>query len=100
MLFFFNINSDVYLRFYYIYVCYTAFYLYFCIRNIAIELCCYMRKYLKYNGLAFVYFGAFFLIISSFMGWLDSNLVLFTPLFLIIIGIVLHVKVLRNDSKY
>lgn len=59
-----------------------------------------MRKYLKYNGLALVYFGAFFLIISFFMGWSDSNFVLFPPLFLIIIGIVLYVKVQRKDSKY
>jgi len=54
----------------------------------------------QYIGVAMVVAGALFLIVSKIMGWTSSNLVLLTGLIIIIIGIVVHVKLIKSAEKY
>ena len=51
-------------------------------------------------GLALVLAGAIFLIVSFLAGWTSSNLVLLGGLFLIIIGVIFHVKQQKKYEKY
>ena len=59
-----------------------------------------MKRYLKYLGMALVFAGAILLIISLLVGWTRYNSVLLTSLFLIIIGIFLHVRLIKRGGKY
>ena len=51
-------------------------------------------------GLALVLTGAILLIISYILGWTTSNFVLLGGLFIIIIGVWLHVSRQKNGEKY
>ena len=51
-------------------------------------------------GMALVFAGAILLIISELVGWTRYNSVLLTSLFLIIIGIFLHVRRIKQSGKY
>ena len=51
-------------------------------------------------GLALVLTGAILLIVSYILGWTTSNLVLLGGLFIIIIGVWLHVKMQKIGEKY
>jgi membrane-bound ClpP family serine protease len=51
-------------------------------------------------GLALVLTGAILLIVSYILGWTTSNLVLLGGLFIIIIGVWLHVKMQKSGEKY
>ena len=59
-----------------------------------------MKRYLKYLGMALVFAGALLLIVSLIVGWTRYNSVLLTSLFLIIIGIFLHVRRIKQSGKY
>ena len=51
-------------------------------------------------GVALVIIGALFLIVAYLVGWTSSNLVLLSALFVIIIGVILHVKLAKSGEKY
>jgi len=51
-------------------------------------------------GLALVLTGAILLIISYILGWTTSNFVLLGGLFIIIIGVWLHVNRQKSGEKY
>ena len=51
-------------------------------------------------GVALVVAGALLLIVSKIMGWTSNNLVLLTGLIIIIIGIVVHIKLIKSAEKY
>jgi ABC-type uncharacterized transport system permease subunit len=51
-------------------------------------------------GVALVSTGALLLIVCSLAGWTSSNLLLLFGLFLIVIGIILHVKLAKSGEKY
>jgi hypothetical protein len=51
-------------------------------------------------GVALVMAGALFLIVAYLVGWTSSNLVLLSALFVIIIGVILHVKLAKSGEKY
>ena len=53
-----------------------------------------------YIGVALVVAGALFLIVAWLMGWTSSNLVLLGGFLVIIIGVVLHVKLVKTGEKY
>ena len=59
-----------------------------------------MKRYLKYFGMVLVFAGAILLIISELVGWTRYNSVLLISLFLIIIGIFLHVRRIKQSGKY
>ena len=44
--------------------------------------------------------GALFLIVAFLAGWTSSNLVLLWGLFVILIGLILHVKYAKAGEKY
>ena len=51
-------------------------------------------------GVALVIIGALFLIVAYLAGWTSSNLVLLSALFIIVIGVFLHVKLAKSGEKY
>ncbi len=51
-------------------------------------------------GVALVSAGALLLIVCTLGGWTSSNLMLIIGLFLIVSGIVLHVKLAKIGEKY
>ena len=51
-------------------------------------------------GVALVMAGALFLIVAYLVGWTSSNLVLLSVLFIIVIGVILHVKLAKSGEKY
>ena len=51
-------------------------------------------------GVALVIIGALFLIVAYLAGWTSSNLVLLSALFIIVIGVFLHVKLAKLGEKY
>ena len=51
-------------------------------------------------GMVLVFAGAILLIISELVGWTRYNSVLLTSLLLIIIGIFLHVRRIKQSGKY
>ncbi len=53
-----------------------------------------------YIGLALVLTGAILLIISYLLGWTTSNLVLLGGFFIIVIGVLLHVRTQKRTEKY
>ena len=53
-----------------------------------------------YGGVALVMAGALFLIVAYLVGWTSSNFVLLIGLFIIIIGVILHVKLAKSGEKY
>ena len=57
----------------------------------------HLRPYL---GLALVFTGAILLIISYLLGWTTSNYVLLGGFFIIIIGVILHVRAQKRTEKY
>lgn len=59
-----------------------------------------MKKYIRHIGLAMIYLGVFVLLLSFVCGWTRSNAVLFPPLFLVVVGLILHVRMLKKESKY
>ena len=59
-----------------------------------------MKRYLKYSGMVLVFAGVILLIISELVGWTRYNSVLLTSLFLIVIGIFLHVRRIKQSGKY
>ena len=59
-----------------------------------------MRFWKKLIGVALVIAGALFLIVAFLAGWTSSNLVLLWGLFVILIGLILHVKYAKAGEKY
>ncbi|MBO6033687.1 MAG: hypothetical protein J6T44_07270 [Prevotella sp.] len=51
-------------------------------------------------GVALVMAGALFLIIAFLAAWTSNNLVLLLGLFVIFIGLILHVKYAKSGEKY
>ncbi len=57
--------------------------------------------FLKQNiGMALVVTGALLLIISFFLGWTSSNLILLSALIIIMVGAFLHVWQQKKLDKY
>ena len=54
----------------------------------------------QYIGIALVVAGALLLLISKIVGWTSSNLVLLSGLALIVLGVILHVKLIKSAEKY
>ena len=52
------------------------------------------------TGVALVLTGALLLIVAYLAGWTSSNLVLLCGLFMVIIGVILHVKLTKSGEKY
>ena len=59
-----------------------------------------MRFCKQLIGVALVIAGALFLIVAFLAGWTSSNLVLLWGLFVILIGLILHVKYAKAGEKY
>ena len=59
-----------------------------------------MRLRKQLIGVALVIAGALFLIVAFLAGWTSSNLVLLWGLFVILIGLILHVKYAKAGEKY
>jgi uncharacterized membrane protein HdeD (DUF308 family) len=59
-----------------------------------------MRLWKQLIGVALVIAGALFLIVAFLAGWTSSNLVLLWGLFVILIGLILHVKYAKAGEKY
>ena len=59
-----------------------------------------MRFWKQLIGVALVIAGALFLIVAFLAGWTSSNLVLLWGLFVILIGLILHVKYAKVGEKY
>jgi uncharacterized membrane protein HdeD (DUF308 family) len=59
-----------------------------------------MRFWKQLIGVALVIAGALFLIVAFLAGWTSSNLVLLWGLFVILIGLILHVKYAKAGEKY
>ena len=59
-----------------------------------------MRFWKQLIGVALVIAGVLFLIVAFFAGWTSSNLVLLWGLFVILIGLILHVKYAKAGEKY
>ena len=59
-----------------------------------------MRFWKQLIGVALVIAGALFLIVTFLAGWTSSNLVLLWGLFVILIGLILHVKYAKAGEKY
>ena len=53
----------------------------------------------QYIGIALVVAGALLLLISKIVGWTSSNLVLLSGLALIVLGVILHVKLIKSAEK-
>ena len=53
-----------------------------------------------YWGIALVTAGALLLIVSYLVGWTSNNMVLFSGLFIILIGVVGYVKQQKKGEKY
>lgn len=68
------------------------------LRNI--NSCGRAQRVMRRAGLFMVYAGALMLIVSYFFGWTDINFLLFACLLFIAAGIVLHVAMLKRESKY
>ena len=47
-----------------------------------------------------IYFGVSVLLLCFVCGWTKYNIVIFPILFLIIIGLILHVLIIKRESKY
>ena len=50
--------------------------------------------------MALVFTGAILLLVSFLTGWTRYNSVLLLSLFLIILGIVVHVRLIKRQGKY
>jgi uncharacterized membrane protein HdeD (DUF308 family) len=59
-----------------------------------------MSRWKQLIGVALVMAGALFLMTAYFAGWTSSNLVLLLGLFVIFIGLILHVKYAKSGEKY
>jgi hypothetical protein len=59
-----------------------------------------VTRFKEHYGMALVFAGALLLIVSLMVGWTRYNSVLLTSLFLIIIGIFLHVRRIKQSGKY
>ena len=59
-----------------------------------------MSRWKQLIGVALVIAGALFLIVAFLAGWTSSNLVLLWGLFVILIGLILHVKYAKAGEKY
>ncbi|MCI6618987.1 MAG: hypothetical protein MSD82_09045 [Prevotella sp.] len=59
-----------------------------------------MRKYSQYIGLPFVYAGVAILALAFIFNASDSNAVLFTGLFFILVGTVGFIINTKKTSKY
>ena len=59
-----------------------------------------VTRFKEHYGMVLVFAGAILLIISELVGWTRYNSVLLTSLFLIIIGIFLHVRRIKQSGKY
>lgn len=59
-----------------------------------------MKEHIKKAGIAIVIIGALLLVASYTFGWNDINSVQFTGLGLIITGILLHIIILKRESRY
>lgn len=54
----------------------------------------------RHIGLALTVVGALTLAVSYIAGWTNYNAVLLLGLGLVVAGVVLHVAVLKSESKY
>jgi len=59
-----------------------------------------IKKYKRNIGLTMIYFGVSVLLLCFVCGWTKYNIVIFPILFLIIIGLILHVLIIKRESKY
>lgn len=59
-----------------------------------------MKKYIRHLGLMMIYLGVFVLLLSFVCGWTKHNVVLIPPLFFVVVGLILHVRTLKKESKY
>ena len=51
-------------------------------------------------GVALVVAGALLLVVGYVAGWTSSNLVLVIGLLLVVLGIILHIKLVKTGEKY
>ena len=58
------------------------------------------KQKISYWGVALILFGAILLVISYFTGLSHLNFVLHTGLIFVILGIILHVWMLKRQEKY
>ena len=59
-----------------------------------------MRLWKQLIGVALVIAGALFLIVAFLADWTSSNLVLLLGLFIMFVGLILHVKYANSGEKY
>lgn len=59
-----------------------------------------MKKYVRFSGLAAMYLGVILLIVGYAFSWTDSNAFIISALTLVMFGAVVHVYLLKKESKY
>ncbi len=59
-----------------------------------------MKKYTRFISLIFIIIGTFTLMMTRLKSLIGNNTVLITGLFFIVLGIILHIYYIKNESKY
>ncbi len=57
-------------------------------------------NYKSYLGITLVILGVLMLTVGYALGWTDSNVLLLTAAAMVVAGAVLHVYMLKKESKY
>lgn len=59
-----------------------------------------MKKYSKYLGMALLSFGVTIMAAGFVLGWTAHNWVTISCLLLIVVGVVVHVAMMKCESRY
>ena len=59
-----------------------------------------MKFLLKYSGLALIFLGVLLLVVLHMLNFTFVNVVLLTPFFIILAGVVLQVWMMKRESRY
>lgn len=59
-----------------------------------------MEKYTSFTGIILIILGTIGLVLTRFGSLSNSNSLLLTSLLLIVVGIVLHIRIIKRKSNY
>ncbi|RRD01884.1 hypothetical protein [Prevotella sp. OH937_COT-195] len=57
-----------------------------------------LKKIKPHIGMGFVYAGTLLLLSSFLLGWTSSNVPLFVSIFLVIVGVGIHVALIKSSD--
>ena len=60
----------------------------------------FLLPYMKYAGIAAIMLGVLLLVLGFFFGWTTHNWFLIPCLLFVIAGAIIHVVVMKKESKY